>query len=119
MPGTANSKENFDLAWVSVVKEMVTVSSAPEMQPSTIEDGWETQTGYAPFESDGNKGVVMLVTATAFGKMINLIILTNSDVYEKSIAAFLESINLKKPETIQQQAPGTNDNIAQHPAENS
>ncbi|MBK8775310.1 MAG: lipocalin family protein [Chitinophagaceae bacterium] len=119
VPGTANSKENFDLAWASLVKEMVTVSSAPEMQPSTIEDGWENQTGYAPFESNGNKGVVMLVTATAFGKMINLIILTNSDVYEKSIAAFLESINLKKPETIQQQAPGTNDNIAQHPAENS
>ena len=28
VPGTVSSKENFDLAWASVVKEMVTVSTA-------------------------------------------------------------------------------------------
>jgi hypothetical protein len=109
VPGTANSKENFDLAWASLVKEMVKVSTRPEMQPSATENGWETQSGLAPFESDGNKGVVVLVTSTGFEKMVNLIILTNTDVYEKDIAAFLESISLKKTETIPQQAPGTND----------
>ncbi|HEY6062687.1 MAG TPA: hypothetical protein VIV35_03705, partial [Chitinophagaceae bacterium] len=96
-PGTANSKENFDLAWTSIVKEMVTVSTAPEMQAVTTENGWETQTGYAPFESDGNKGVALLVTASAVDKMVNLIVLTNTDVYEKEMTAFLESISLKKP----------------------
>ena len=97
IPGTANSKENFDVAWVSVVKEMVTVSTAPEMQPSTTENGWETQSGYAPFESGGNKGAVVLVTSSGYEKMMNLIILTNTDVYEKDITDFLESVNLKKP----------------------
>jgi hypothetical protein len=96
VPGTANSKENFDLAWSSVVKEMVTVSTAPEMQPVATENGWETQSGYAPFESDGNKGIVLLVTASSFEKMVNLVILTNTDVYEKEMTAFLESISLKK-----------------------
>ena len=103
VPGTANSKENFDLAWASLVKEMVTVSTPPEMQPSATENGWETQTGLAPFESDGNKGVVLLVTASAVDKMANLIIVTNTDVYEKEIAAFLESVSLKKPVTALQQ----------------
>jgi hypothetical protein len=109
VPGTASSKENFDLAWVSLVKEMVTVSTAPEMQPVTTENAWETQSGLAPFDSDGNKGVVLLATATAADKMVNLIILTNTDVYEKEMTAFLESISLKKTETIPQHTPGTND----------
>jgi len=109
VPGTANSKENFDLAWASLVKEMVTVSTAPEMQPVATDNGWEVQSGYAPFESAGNKGIVLLVTASAVDKMVNLIVLTNTDVYEKDMTGFLESISLKKPETIPQQVPGTND----------
>ncbi len=96
LPGTANAKDNFDLAWTSVVKEMVTVSTAPEMQQPETENGWETQSGYAPFESEGSKGVVVLVTSSGYEKMVNLIILTNSDVYEKDMTAFLESISLKK-----------------------
>ena len=96
VPGTANSKENFDMAWASLVKEMVTVSTPPEMLPSATENGWEVQSGFAPFESDGNKGVVLLVTASAVDKMANLIILTNTDEYEKEMTAFIESISLKK-----------------------
>lgn len=97
VPGTANSKENFDLTWTSVVKEMVTVSTVPEMQLAATENGWEVQSGYAPFEKDGNKGIVVLVTSSGFEKMVSIIILTNTDVYEKDMTAFLESISLKKP----------------------
>jgi hypothetical protein len=97
VPGTADSKENFDLAWASVVKEMVTVTSPPEMQPVATENGWEVQSGYAPFENDGNKGVVVLATSSAFEKMLNIIILTNTDVYEKNITDFLGSITISKP----------------------
>ncbi len=97
VPGTSNSKENFDMAWASVVKEMVTVSSAPEMQPVATENGWEVQSGYAPFESDGSKGTAILVTSSGFEKMVNLIILTNTDVYEKDITDFLSSVSLQKP----------------------
>ncbi len=97
VPGTSNSKENFDLAWTSIVKEMVTVSTAPEMQPVATENGWEAQSGYAPFESDGNKGIVLLITSSGFEKMVNIIILTNTDIYEKDMTEFLESVSLIKP----------------------
>lgn len=96
VPGTANAKENFDLAWASLVKEMVTVSTSPEMQPAATENDWEMISGYAPFENDGNKGVAVLVTASSVGKMVNLVILTNSDVYESEMTSFIESISLKK-----------------------
>src|SRR6187455_1729300 len=94
--GTTNSKENFDLAWTSVVKEMVNVSTAPEMQPSAKEDDWDVESGYAAFESDGEKGVALLVTSTGYNKMVNLLILTNTDVYEKEMTSFIGSISLKK-----------------------
>jgi len=96
LPGTADPKANFDAAWETVVKEAVSVSSPPEMQPAATENGWEAQTGYAPFESNGSKGVVMLVTATGFEKMVNILILTNSDIYEKDITDFLGSISFKQ-----------------------
>jgi hypothetical protein len=105
LPGTANAKENFDAAWETVVKEAVTVSTAPEMQPSAKEDGWEAESGYAPFESDGQKGIALLVTSSGYEKMVNVLILTNTDVYEKDISTFLESISFSKPSAVK---PATN-----------
>ena len=97
LPATSVSKDNFDNAWGTIVKEIVTPSASPEMQPSAIENGWELQSGTAPFDNEGEKGVVLLVTATASDKMVNAIIITNSGEYEKNIADFLGSITLKKP----------------------
>ena len=91
---------------------MVTVSTAPQMQPPATKDGWEAQSGYAPFESDGNKGIVLLVTSSGFEKMVNIIILTNTNVYEKDMTDFLESVSLKKPETNSQQTPANNNDNA-------
>lgn len=96
LPATENAKENFTLAWTSVVKEMVPVSTAPEMQTPETENGWQTLSGYAPFDKDGNKGVVILVTATNSNKMMNMMVLTNTDVYEREMTAFIESISLQK-----------------------
>ncbi len=108
VPATANAKDNFDMAWASLIKEMVTVSAAPVMQPSATENGWEAQSGYAQFESDGNKGIAILITSSGFNKMVNAIVITNTDVYEKEMTAFLESISFKKSATDAQPAPGNN-----------
>jgi hypothetical protein len=96
VPGSNDSKANFDAAWETVVKEMIAVSTPPEMQDVIRENGWEAQSGYAPFETDGNKGIALLVTSTGFEKMVNILVLTNTDVYEKEMTAFLESIDFKK-----------------------
>ena len=85
IPGTANSKENFEAAWESVVKGMVKITTAPEMLPPVSANGWEAQSGYGSFEMEDNKGVAVLVTSTGFEKMVNIIILTNTDVYEKDM----------------------------------
>lgn len=96
VPGTANSKENFDAAWESVVKQMVTTSVDPEMQVPSKDGEWEAQSGYAPFENEGNKGVALLVTLSGYQKMVNILVLTNTDAYEKDVTTFLESIDFTK-----------------------
>lgn len=108
IPGTNNGKENFDMAWETVVKEMVKVSAAPQMQPAVKENGWEAQSGYAPYELDDTKGVALLVTTSGYLKMVNILVLTNTDAYENDISTFLESANFTKPE--QTNSTGSNNN---------
>ncbi|MBP6431125.1 MAG: hypothetical protein KA319_05110 [Ferruginibacter sp.] len=111
IPGMPDSKENFKAAWETVVKDAVTVSAPPEMQAPAKEDGWEALSGFAPFESEGNKGIALLVTSTGFQKMVNILILTNTDVYQNEMSAFLESVSFKKIVTPSNK-PQTNPNKA-------
>lgn len=96
-PGTGNSKENFDIAWQALVKDLVNVSAAPQMFPSDKKGEWQVAGGFAPFEKDGAKGVAVLYTASGYGKMVNALVLTNTQAFEAAATAFLESISFKKP----------------------
>ncbi len=97
LPGSSNSKANFDAAWETIVKDGMNVAVAPQMISPTTDDGWEAQSGVAAFDKDGTKGIAMLVTISGFGKMVNVLALTNSDSYEQNISDFLGSMSLKKP----------------------
>ena len=96
LPGSNDSKINFEAAWESIVKETVSVSGKPQMQSPMSENGWTAESGLAQYESDGRKGVVLLVTLSGQDKMVNILILTNTDKYQPEIAAFLESVDLPK-----------------------
>ena len=103
--GTSN--QDFKGAWETIVKDSVTPSSAPQMAPVENKDGWAILSGFAPFEKDGSKGVAVLVTATGYGLMVNAMVLTNTQAYQADIAAFLDSIVLKKPAVVKQPPPQT------------
>ena len=96
VPGGSDSKANFEMAWEALVKETVTVKTAPQINDSADENGWTVESGSAQYESDGKKGIVMLFTATGNSKMVNVLALTNTDAYQKDITDFLESISLSK-----------------------
>jgi hypothetical protein len=97
IPGTEIAKENFDAAWEKVVKGMVSVTAAPIMKAGSKEDGWEAKSGYSSFDMGGTKGVALLVTSSGYEKMVNIVILTNSDAYESSMNDFLASVSFEKP----------------------
>jgi len=99
VPGTSDAKKNFDAAWQTVVKTVVNPTAAPQIFPSSNKEDWKAEGGFAPFEKDGEKGVAVLFTLIGYGKMVNILVLTNTMDYEPTITAFLESVSLKKPET--------------------
>jgi hypothetical protein len=97
VPSLGSPKDDFDAAWSSIVKEAVAVVTAPQMIPSDPKGEWLISGGFAPFEKNGAKGVAILYTASGFGSMMNLLVLTNTQQFEPAAAAFLESISFKKP----------------------
>ena len=86
IPGLTSPKENFNAAWQTIVAGAVTVSAAPQMFPSDNKADWKVEGGYAPFTKEDQKGVVVLYTASGYGKMVNILVLTNTMAYEPTIA---------------------------------
>ncbi len=79
------------------------MTSAPQMSTPKREKGWTVETGVAPFEKDGLKAVLMLVNLSSGGKMVNILVLTNTDAYESKIVSFMASLNL--PTVSAEKAP--------------
>lgn len=96
LPAGPDPKANFDLAWEKIVKDLVTVSGERQMLPSETAEGWTLLSGLSKYQSDGINGVALLVNASGGNKMINVLILTNSDAFKQDIEEFLGSFVLPK-----------------------
>lgn len=96
LPGSSDSKLNFQSAWKTIVKETVSTSGSPQMQPPKSENGWTAESGIAQYTADGKKGMVVLVTLSGQSKMVNILILTDTDKYQQAITDFLGSVDLPK-----------------------
>lgn len=103
--GGPDPKANFTTAWEALVKDTVTPKSAPQMQPTSTENGWTIESGSAPYDNKGTQGVALLLTGTGGGKMVNVLVLTNSNSFESTITAFLQSIELPKVEPMKVAPP--------------
>ena len=99
IPAVGGPVENFKAAWDTIVKEAVTVNADAQMMPSDNKEEWKALGGFSPFEKEGQKGVAVLLNISGHGKMVNVLVLTNTQKFEPNITAFLESISLKAPET--------------------
>ncbi len=88
-----DSKSNFDLSWASLVQEQLGTGKA-EMQPPSTDDGWETQVGSASFEKEGLQGAAILLTSTQNSRIVNILILMNSDAFQSEMETFLNSLDI-------------------------
>lgn len=94
LPAGNDTDKNFKAAWDSLAAESFKVNSAPQRSAPKREKGWTLETGVAPFEKNGEKAVLMLIAASGGGKMVNILVLTNTDAYQNKIMAFMDSLNL-------------------------
>ena len=95
LPSGNDSKANFNASWETLVKETFN-AGAPQMQPMATENGWIIETGLSQIENNGGKAMAMLVSATGGGKVVNLVVITDTDKFNAEIAGFLESLVLPK-----------------------
>lgn len=92
---TAN--ENFNADWNRLIKAAVQVSDAPAMQAPASENGWDIISGTANYTDGNQKGLATLLTATGGGQMVSVVLMTNTQQYEKALLSFINSLELMKP----------------------
>ncbi len=97
---------NFTMAWQSLVQENLGVASQPTMQPESTDNGWETKTGSAAFDKSGITGVALLISSSQENKLVNILVLTNTGIFQKEMEGFLASV------VLQQKKAGSNTDTA-------
>lgn len=108
-----DARANFNLSWETMAMNNLGTGKAT-MQPGTTDNGWQTLMGSAPFEKDGLKGAAILVNSAKNNRMVNILILTNTDKFQKEMETFLDGITLlgtpsaRKLANNTQQQTGTN-----------
>lgn len=99
----SDSKKNFNDSWESLVKGQFGKVDAPQMQNPLIENGWTIESGLARFENNNSQGIALLLSATNNGKLVNLLILTNTQLFQKQVDEFITTLSLPKIESANSQ----------------
>jgi hypothetical protein len=107
-----NLKTDFESEWQELVVKPYKPTKLPELVPSKAEDGWEAQGGVATFEFSGAQSIAMLVTMSGYARCMSIVVLTNTDAYQKEIEQFLGSVDLRKPETVSRPATNSSTNTS-------
>jgi hypothetical protein len=94
LPTNKDPRATFDASWESIVVGLFDKAGTPQMQPSGNQNGWTIENGAAIVEKSGTKAVANLMSATVGGKVVNLLVITNSESFQSDIDAFISSINL-------------------------
>lgn len=107
----ATANENFNTDWTRLVKATVQVDADPTMLAPTKENGWDIVSGNANYTDGGKKGNATLITATGGGKMVSVILMTNTQQYQNELLSFVNSLELTR---ISQNETGNSANTDQN-----
>lgn len=110
-----SSRENFEAVWQAFVKEQFGATAQPSMEQPGQKGGWTAEIGIAPFETADLKGAAILKTLTGNGKLVAVLVLTNTEDFNSQIERFADKIELPAISASKVSPPTTN----QSPAEAS
>lgn len=108
----ADSRANFLAAWKALVTDTLKTPAKPDIGAPGPKDGWMAEAGLASVNTEDLKGAALLTTMTGGGKMINVLVLTNSDSFTKEIEVFVDSIKLPSVQAAKPAGIGTSPNAA-------
>jgi hypothetical protein len=98
-------RANFNTAWEALVNDTLKTNTKPQNADREVKDGWAIEGGMAPVNSPEFRGVALLFTATGGSKMVNVLILTNSEAFQKDIEGFIDSLKLLPVKAAAQKSP--------------
>lgn len=99
VPTDKSSRQTFDASWDTIVKGLFDKVEPPQMRAVADQSGWTIENGAAIVEKTGTRAVANLITATGSGKSVNLLIIYNSESFQRDVVAFIASVVLPKLKT--------------------
>ena len=107
-------KEDFESEWETLVAKQYGVTDTARLTEPTSENGWQVLGGVGFFTSNNGTSTALLTTMSGYNKAVSIVAVTNSEDYIPAIQKFIESVEMKKPETasqnLQQQPTGNQNN---------
>lgn len=101
---------DFQSEWQELVVPNYRPTGAPQIIKTEQSDGWKIKTGGGKFIFNNSNAMVTLTTMSGYNRCVSIVTTTNSQDYVKDIDLLLASVNLKKPESLNQQTPAVNEN---------
>jgi len=102
-----DSRANLNAAWNALVTQTLGIDAKPQIGAPGTKDGWATEAGIAPVSTADIKGAALLTTMTGGNKMLSVLVLTNSESFQKEIEALVDSIKLPPIKAVPAQTPAT------------
>jgi hypothetical protein len=109
---------DFESEWQEIIVKSYKPTDKPtasEVQETdgrlndTVGQGWKIKAGNAKFIFSSKDAMVMLLTASGYGRCVSIVTVTNSQNYLTDIEALLTSVSLIKPD-INSSTVSTNNN---------
>jgi hypothetical protein len=88
---------DFQGEWQDLIVKTHKTTTPAALTPAASRNGWDAQSGAAPFDFSGGQSVAMLVTMNGYARCMSIVILTNAESYQRQIESFLESVELEVP----------------------
>jgi len=106
---SGSPKRDFEGDWQEFISGQLGITSKPEIDPATKEDGWDITIGGGGFKNEMGTSAVSMKTFSGYGKKLSVAAIFNREDDLPAIEAFVSSIKLAKSVTVARPAP-VNDN---------
>lgn len=87
---------DFEKEWDELVIKNYHPTDTADLNETVEADGWKIKAGTAKFTFEKKDAIVMLTTASGFGRCVSIVVITNSQDYLSHVQSFLESVQLQK-----------------------
>ncbi|MFM7320601.1 MAG: hypothetical protein ACKO5K_03625 [Armatimonadota bacterium] len=96
MPSLGGLDKDHDVNWKALAVEQLKATEAGTTT-GKLEKGWQLKAGTGTFDFAGRRNAVVLLTFHQRDVQTCIVVVTNSDRWQKDIDAFLESVDLELP----------------------